>query len=75
MPGDGAVEWFDSHCHIQEAFAPEPGEGPVEAHADRLAATLARAAESGVTRMVCVGTGAAMWAFRGPLKRSIGHEV
>ena len=71
MPGDGAVEWFDSHCHIQEAFAPEPGEGPVEAHADRLAATLARAAESGVTRMVCVGTGAATSAAAVDLVRSL----
>jgi TatD DNase family protein len=55
---DAVVEWFDSHCHLQEEFAepdPETGHGP---HATRLAATIARAAEAGVSRMVCVGTGA-----------------
>ncbi len=56
--GDAVLEWFDSHCHLQDEFAPPEGEGPVEPHADRLAATLARAAEAGVTRLVCVGTGA-----------------
>jgi len=71
VPGDGAVAWFDSHCHIQEEFAPAPGECPVEAHADRLAATMARAAESGVTRMVCVGTGAATSAAAVELVRSL----
>jgi len=55
---DAVLEWFDSHCHLQDEFGPAPGEGPVEPRADRLAATLARAAEAGVTRMVCVGTGA-----------------
>ncbi len=54
---DAVVEWFDSHCHLQEEFTEVEGsEGP---HATRLAATIARAAEAGVTRMVCVGTGAA----------------
>jgi TatD DNase family protein len=55
---DAVVEWFDSHCHLQAEFD-ESGEatehGP---HATRLAATIARASEAGVTRMVCVGTGA-----------------
>jgi TatD DNase family protein len=49
------MEWFDSHCHLQDAFA----EGE-EAEADREArvhASLMRAAEAAVTRMVCVGTG------------------
>lgn len=58
MVRDAVVEWFDSHCHLQEEFAepdPETGHGP---HATRLAATIARAAEAGVSRMVCVGTGA-----------------
>ncbi len=57
MARDAVVEWFDSHCHLQDEFD-EPGDGPVEPHADRLAATIARASEAGVTRMVCVGTGA-----------------
>ncbi len=56
-PHDAVVEWFDSHCHLQEEFAAD--EVPRGAHATELAATLARAAESGVTRMVCIGTGAA----------------
>jgi TatD DNase family protein len=58
---DAVIEWFDSHCHLQKEFEEEIGpdepgdEGP---HATRLAAAVARAAEAGVTRMVCVGTGA-----------------
>jgi TatD DNase family protein len=51
------VEWFDSHCHLQEEFTSE--EVPSGAHATELAATLARASEAGVTRMVCIGTGEA----------------
>ena len=56
---DAVVEWFDSHCHLQEEFAESGADGAVEGtgpHATRLAATLARASEAGVTRMVCVGT-------------------
>ncbi len=59
---DAVVEWFDSHCHLQEEFAEsdagDPGAGTegTGPHATRLAATLARASEAGVTRMVCVGT-------------------
>ncbi|MGA2835523.1 MAG: TatD family hydrolase [Acidimicrobiales bacterium] len=56
---DAVLEWFDSHCHLQDEFDDRQGDGPVEPHADRLAATLARASEAGVTRLVCVGTGAA----------------
>jgi TatD DNase family protein len=53
---EAVIEWFDSHCHLQEEFtAPESEAGP---HATRLAAVIARAAESGVSRMVCIGTGA-----------------
>ncbi len=51
------IEWFDSHCHLQEEFASEAV--PSGAHATELAATLARASEAGVTRMVCIGTGRA----------------
>jgi len=60
--GEAVVEWFDSHCHLQDEFA-ETGDGGTDQHPDgpratRLAATLARASEAGVTRMVCVGTDA-----------------
>jgi TatD DNase family protein len=51
------IEWFDSHCHLQEEFTAEGVERG--AHATELAGTLARASEAGVTRMVCVGTGEA----------------
>jgi len=55
---DAVVEWFDSHCHLQEEFA-ETGDGSDPGpHATRLAHTVARAAEAGVAGMVCVGTGA-----------------
>jgi len=64
-PNDAVVEWFDSHCHLQSDYlADEEGAGGQEAethrepHATRLAATIARASEAGVTRMVCVGTDA-----------------
>jgi TatD DNase family protein len=40
-----AVSWFDSHCHVQEHYAPDAG-------------VLARAAGLGVTDVVCVGTDA-----------------
>ena len=41
--------WFDSHCHLQDAYRPD-GTGEDEA--------LDRAASAGVTRLVCVGTDA-----------------
>ncbi len=44
--------WFDSHCHVQEEYLPED---PVEG--TDLEPVLARAAEAGITRMVCIGTG------------------
>jgi len=48
--------WFDSHCHVQEAYLAgeggEPGPGV-------LAAVMARAREAGVDRLICVGTEAA----------------
>jgi TatD DNase family protein len=55
---DAVIEWFDSHCHLQEEFAETSGETEPGPHATRLAATIARAAEAGVSRMVCIGTGA-----------------
>ena len=69
--GDAVLEWFDSHCHLQDEFDPPAGEGPVAPHADRLAATLARAAEAGVTRLVCVGTAADSSAEAVALARSL----
>jgi TatD DNase family protein len=44
--------WFDSHCHVQEEYLPEG-----EAGAAELEPVLSRAAEAGITRMVCIGTG------------------
>ena len=70
MSGDAVLEWFDSHCHLQDEFD-RPDEGPVEPHADRLAAALARASEAGVTRLVCVGTGADSSAEAVRLARSL----
>ena len=60
---DAVVEWFDSHCHLQRSFSDEPTAGTARPlddgpHVTSLSAALARASEAGVTRMVCVGTGA-----------------
>ena len=55
---DAVIEWFDSHCHLQEEFTASDGEPEPGPHASRLAATVARASEAGVSRMVCIGTGA-----------------
>ncbi|HXR55049.1 MAG TPA: TatD family hydrolase [Acidimicrobiales bacterium] len=46
MASQDALSWFDSHCHVQEHYEPDTE-------------VLARAAELGVTHMVCVGTDAA----------------
>ena len=46
--------WFDSHCHVQEEYLP----GDDGAEAD-LEPVLGRAAEAGIDRLVCIGTGAA----------------
>jgi TatD DNase family protein len=55
---DAVIEWFDSHCHLQDEFGADGESAEAGAHATRLAAAIARAAESGVSRMVCVGTNA-----------------
>jgi len=70
VPGDAVLEWFDSHCHLQDEFD-RPDDGPVEPHADRLAGAIARASEAGVTRLVCVGTGADSSAEAVHLARSL----
>ncbi len=57
---DAVIEWFDSHCHLQDEFTESDDDGARDEgpHATRLAAIIARASEAGVTRMVCVGTAA-----------------
>jgi TatD DNase family protein len=70
------IEWFDSHCHLQEEFghADEAMQGgSAGTHATRLAGSIARASEAGVTRMVCVGTGAASSAEAVDLVRAMRH--
>ncbi len=67
---DAVIEWFDSHCHLQDEFHADADPTP-EPHATRLTATIARAAEAGVTRMVCVGTGAGTSAAAVDLVRSM----
>jgi TatD DNase family protein len=69
---DAVVEWFDSHCHLQDEFTEDvAGDRDTVPHATRLAAAMARASEAGVTRMVCVGTGAASSAEAVELVRSM----
>jgi TatD DNase family protein len=48
MPTTHAGGWFDSHCHLQDAYVAERG-GEVDL-------TLQRAFSSGVERAICVGT-------------------
>jgi TatD DNase family protein len=71
---DAVIEWFDSHCHLQEEFdEPDDGVAPTGSgpHASRLAGTMARASEAGVSRMVCVGTGRASSAEAVELVRAM----
>ena len=51
-----ASGWFDSHCHVQEAYL--EGEEGSDPEAD-LGSVLAGAVAAGVDRLVCIGTGAA----------------
>jgi TatD DNase family protein len=48
--------WFDSHCHVQEEYLGDGARG--EGDKD-LPGVLARAADAGVDRLVCIGTGVA----------------
>lgn len=55
--------WFDSHCHVQEEYVSgrdsgDPDEGGRAAGAAEIEAVLNRAADSGVDRLICIGTGA-----------------
>ena len=62
--------WFDSHCHVQEEYL--PGE---DGAAAELEPVLVRAAEAGIDRLVCIGTGAVTslqavtWPGRPPIGR------
>lgn len=47
--GPASLGWFDSHCHIQDAYRPEDLDVPT---------VLAEAAGVGVRALVCVGTDA-----------------
>lgn len=56
--------WFDSHCHVQEEYvggrgSGRPEEGARPAETAEVEAVLARSAEAGVDRLICIGTGAA----------------
>jgi TatD DNase family protein len=71
---DAVVEWFDSHCHLQDEFTESDAGDRIDAsgpHASRLAGVMARASEAGVTRMVCVGTGSHSSAEAVALVRSM----
>ncbi|HEY6474714.1 MAG TPA: TatD family hydrolase [Acidimicrobiales bacterium] len=50
--------WFDSHCHVQEEYLGGGEAGGVGTAPDA-EAVLARAAEAGVDRLICIGTGPA----------------
>ena len=50
----GMSGWFDSHCHVQEEYL---GGGRAGRATGTSPLVLARAAEAGVDRLVCIGTG------------------
>jgi TatD DNase family protein len=55
--------WFDSHCHVQEEYVGGRGSGDPDgaargAETAEVEAVLARSAEAGVDRLICIGTGA-----------------
>ncbi len=68
--------WFDSHCHVQEAYLGGEGNGPgAPAPLDGdLDVVLARARAAGVDRLVCVGTGAATSRQAVALARAVSGE-
>ncbi|HEX4216910.1 MAG TPA: TatD family hydrolase [Acidimicrobiales bacterium] len=71
---DAVLEWFDSHCHLQDEYLEAASsDGPSGGlHATPLNAALARASQAGVTRLVCVGTDAVSSAQAVALARSLG---
>lgn len=60
--------WTDAHCHLQDHFLATPG----EPDGGDLSATLARAYEAGVDRIVVVGTDVASSAEALELTNSVG---
>jgi TatD DNase family protein len=55
--------WFDSHCHVQEEYVSgrasgDPDEAGRPAGSAEVGAVLSRAADAGVDRLICIGTGA-----------------
>jgi TatD DNase family protein len=50
MTSTPSVEWFDSHCHVQDPYERDPS-------------VLVRASAAGVTDVVCVGTDARSSAY------------
>lgn len=58
-----ASAWFDSHCHIQDAYRPEES---------ATKAVLAEAAAAGVRAMVCIGTDATTSQQAIALARDVG---
>jgi TatD DNase family protein len=48
VSGGSVPRWTDSHCHIQGTYLDDPG---------GVDAVITRAAEAGVDRLVCIGTG------------------
>jgi TatD DNase family protein len=63
--------WFDSHCHVQEAYL--GGEGGRDSGTD-LAQVLRQAQEAGVDRLVCIGTGVATSAQAVAVARQVGRD-
>jgi TatD DNase family protein len=64
--------WFDSHCHVQEEYlvgGDAEAPGPVDPEP-----VLARAAEAGVDRLICIGTGAATSEQAFELARATGRR-
>jgi TatD DNase family protein len=62
--------WFDSHCHLQEEYLGE-GEGGDAGGGAIQREALERAAEAGVDRLVCIGTGVATSEQAVALARSL----
>jgi TatD DNase family protein len=55
-PAPATLGWTDAHCHLQDRYLEEGGAATDPAGDERLREVLARAAEAGITRAVCVGT-------------------
>jgi TatD DNase family protein len=67
---DAVIEWFDSHCHLQEEFTDAGAEGPRPA-CHQAGRHHRPGRESGVSRMVCIGTGRGLLGRGGGLVRAM----